>query len=129
MPPRDEVTWSGLEPEPKILNERAIVLHFRALQVSKETLALANHLQEPLPSVVVFGVGGEVSSQMSDSLRQQCNLHTRRTGIVFVGPVLVDRRCLFERHRRMILGATGTCAYRSRAIVGSMDIYFTPPLL
>ena len=77
MPPRDEVTWSGLEPEPKILNERTIVLHFRALQVGKEALALANHLQEPLPTVMILRMSAEVTGQMPNPLRQQRNLHTR----------------------------------------------------
>ena len=50
--------------------------------------------------MMVFGMGTEMTREVIDPLSEQRNLNTRGTGVPFVGPVLVDRRCLFERHRR-----------------------------
>lgn len=105
LPPRDVMAWSGLIPETKVLNERAILLNVRTLQVVQKTTALADHLQETATPMVVLGVGTEVTRQVVDPLGEERNLYAGRTGIPFVGPVLVDRGCLIERHRRKFLGA------------------------
>ena len=105
LPPRDMMAWSGLIPETKVLNERTVLRDVFALQILEQSLALADHLEETATPVVVLGVGTEVTLQVKDALREQRNLNAGGTGVPFVGPVLVNRGCLIERHRRKFLGA------------------------
>ena len=92
----------GLVPETKILNERAILLDIGSLEVVEQPATLADHLEQAATTVMVFRVRAEMPSEVADPLGKERNLHSCRSGIPFVGPVLVDRRCLVERHRRNI---------------------------
>ena len=87
------------------MNKRAELRNVRTLQVLEKALALANHLEETATPVMVLGVGTEVTRQVVDSLGEERDLYTGGTGVPFVGPVLVNRGCLIERHRRKFLGA------------------------
>jgi serine/threonine-protein kinase len=107
LPPRDVMACCELVPETKGLHKRAILQDVCVLQVLEETFALADHLEESATPMMILGVGAEVTRQVVDALCEQSDLYAGRTGVPFVGPVLVNRGCLIERHRRKFLGATG----------------------
>ena len=113
LPPRDMMAWSGLVPETKVLGEGAVLHNVRALQVLEQTFALPDHLKETATPVMVLGVGTEVTRQVVDPLGEERDLYAGGTGVPFVGPVLVNRGCLIERHRRKFLGA---CLRRVRQL-------------
>ncbi len=95
------------------MDESAILQDVRALQILEQALALPDHLKETATPVMVLGVGTEVTRQVVDALGEERNLHAGGTGVPFVGPVLVNRGCLIERHRRKFLGA---CLRRVRQL-------------
>jgi len=54
------------------------------VQIIQQTAALADHHQQPATRTVIFCVFLEVLGEMIDALREQRNLHIRRTSISFV---------------------------------------------
>ena len=94
MPPRDDMAWPDLVSETKFLHERATTM-------------------------MVLRVRTKMSREVLDAIREDGNLNPGRSGIHIVGPVLVDRECLIERHRRNILSACRAQPF-VRAIVGSI---------
>jgi len=54
------------------------------------TAAMADDLQQPAAAVMIFLVGFEVISQISNPLGKNCNLHFRGTGIAFMQLERVD---------------------------------------
>lgn len=87
-----------LVAQAKLANELAIRVEIGALEVLQETAALANHLQESLPAVVVLGVRPEVIIQVVDPFREHRDLDLRRAGVGFVPPGLREGGGLRECH-------------------------------
>ena len=96
---------------------------------------MADHLEEAATTMMVLRMRTEMTRQVVDALREEGNLNAGRTGVPFVGPVLVDRGSLVERHRRCILSRYPSCRRASwcvtftagleRAIAGSTVAYST----
>ena len=70
-----------LVTQPKLINQLAVGVEVGALQIGKETLARADHLQEAAAAVVVLGVRAEVIGEVIDPFREQRNLDLRRAGV------------------------------------------------
>lgn len=84
--------------ESKILNNPAVSIDVRPLQVFQEPLALTNHLQQPTATVMIFGVLLEVIVEVVNPLGEDRDLHPARTGVSIVTAVFGDRRCLLKSH-------------------------------
>ena len=63
-----------------------------ALEVFEESTSAADHFQESLARVEVFLMGLEMARERRDPLRQEGNLHLRRTGIRLMLTELFDHR-------------------------------------
>jgi hypothetical protein len=91
-----------LVPEPKLVDELAIGLEVRPLQVVEVTAALADHLEETAATVVVLGVLTEVIGEIIDPFRQYSDLDLGGAGVGGVLAILVDRGRLYEGHDKLI---------------------------
>ncbi len=84
-------------PRPRLLTElellrnSLIAVQVRVVQVIQQTAALANHHQEPSTGAMILLVLLQVLSQVIDPLREQRNLHIRRTCIPLVELEIVNR--------------------------------------
>ena len=84
--------------ETKILNDPAVSIDVRPLEVIQESATLAHHLEQSSPAVMIFGVLLEVVGEVVDTLSEDCDLHPARTSVSFVTTVFSDRRCLLKSH-------------------------------
>ena len=73
-----------------------------ALQIIQQAPALADHHQQPAARAVIFFVGLQMLRQMIDALRQQRDLHVRRTGVSVMCLKLLYRLC-FGFHKKVSL--------------------------
>src|SRR6185312_2503142 len=64
------------------------------LQIVEEAATLRNHLQQTAPGMVILDVSLEVFGQVIDPFRKDCDLHFGRTGVAFLGRVLLNERLL-----------------------------------
>jgi hypothetical protein len=87
-----------LVTQPKLINQLAVGVEVDALQIGKETLARADHLEESAPAVVVLGVRPEMISEVVDPFREHRDLHFGRTGVCLVPPILCDGGSLRKSH-------------------------------
>src|SRR5919204_1853753 len=86
--PRDVIV--SLITETQLLNELAVRLYVGSPQVIQESFTLAYHLQEAASTVVILAVLTKMVREVIDALGQDCDLDSRRPGIAFVGPVLLN---------------------------------------
>jgi hypothetical protein len=71
-------------------DQRNITVMVFTVQVGQQALTAVNHTQQTATTVVVFGVGLEVRSQLVDTGCQQCNLHFWATGVTGGTGVVFD---------------------------------------
>lgn len=88
----------GLIPEPEFLNDPAVAVDVRALQVVEQTATLSDHLEQPTTTVMVLFVGPEVIGQVIDAFGEYGDLNARRSGVGLMRPILLDGGGLFESH-------------------------------
>src|SRR5688500_5440349 len=81
----------------QIVDQRAISLQIRLLEVVQQTAALADHHQQPATAVVILLVRAEVIGELVDPLRQQSDLDRRAAPVVLVQLVLLDDGILVGR--------------------------------
>ena len=67
---RASVETAKLMPETKILNELPIGLQVGPLHVFEEPAPLADHLEQPLPRMMILLVRAEVIRQVVNALRE-----------------------------------------------------------
>jgi hypothetical protein len=63
------------------LNDGAVAVDIRLDQVLQESTTLSDQDQQSATTVVVMLVGLQVSGEITDSTRQECDLHLWRAGI------------------------------------------------
>ena len=78
----------------QLLRDRLIAAEVNRLQIFEQAAALADHHQQPASRAVVFFVGLQMLGQMVDALREQRDLHVRRTRVLGVRLELVNSLCL-----------------------------------
>lgn len=96
------VDTSGvLLAQTQTLDEAAIAVGVRTLEVVKQFATLADHLQQTTTGVVILGVCLEVAGQAIDASGQQRDLDFRRTGVALCALEIGDDLrflCGFESH-------------------------------
>jgi hypothetical protein len=100
--PRDHDYFSSIT-EPKLLDELAVSIDFRALHVIEEPATLSNELEKPLAAVVILLVRTEMVGEVIDPFGQDRNLHPGGTGIGLVCPELLDGRSFVESHELQLV--------------------------
>src|SRR5438034_5702499 len=88
----------SLAPQPEALDQRPVALYVLPPEVLEQAAALANHLEQATPGVMVLFVGPEVLGQLLDALGQQGDLNLGRAGVGLAPPIIADQRglLLFE---------------------------------
>ncbi len=81
---------SLLLANPELVDDRAVPLHVDILEVVEKPAAPADELQKAAAAVMILRVRFEVLGQVGDPVRQQRDLHFRRTGIARVRRIAVD---------------------------------------
>ena len=78
----------------QFFRDRLIASQVNRLQVFEKAAALADHHQQPAARAVVFFIGLQMLGQMVDALREQRDLHVRRTRVLGVRLKCFNRLCL-----------------------------------
>src|SRR5260221_4375079 len=89
--------WATPRPlmaETELFDELPILVQAGSLEVLQEPPALTHHHQQAALAVVVLRVHPEVVGEGVDPLGEPRDLHSGGPGVVFVQPVLLDRRRL-----------------------------------
>jgi hypothetical protein len=73
-----------LSAEPELLNQRPISLDILVLEVVQESPTLTHQFDQSPAGMVIFGVGLEMISQITDALAQDGYLHLGGAGIRFM---------------------------------------------
>src|SRR5262249_8342026 len=96
--PQGDRPWPGVHPRPRAarrgvsfrsapqaerIDQLAIAVEVLALQVVEQRAALADHLEEATPAVVVLVVVLQVLGQVRDALGQERDLNLWRTGVAW----------------------------------------------
>jgi hypothetical protein len=89
-------TELGSRPAPlsaqfQFLGDGLVAAHVHVVQIIQQTASLADHHQQPAPGSVILLVLLQMFRQVVDALRQQRNLHIRRTGIPLVQLKTINR--------------------------------------
>jgi hypothetical protein len=71
-----------------------ITTQINVLQIIEQATALADHYQQPATRAVIFFVRLQMFRQMVDAMREQRNLHVRRTRVFVVRLELFNCLCL-----------------------------------
>ena len=87
-----------LVSETKVRNDFAITFEVCPLEVVEQAATLANHLQQALPAVMVFGVGAEVIGEVVDVRCKNRYLDLGRTRVARMRAVLFYCRGLLKCH-------------------------------
>src|SRR5581483_12436441 len=80
----------GLSPQAELLDQGAIALQIRPLQVVEQPAAAADELEQPAPRIVVLRVRAQVLRELVDPGREEGDLHLRGAGVAPVPAVLAD---------------------------------------
>jgi hypothetical protein len=88
----------GLVPQPQLLNDLAVGIDVRALQVVEQTATLSVHLEQTTTTMMVVLVGAEMVVQLLDALGEERHLNTSRAGVSRVRPVFLDGCAFIESH-------------------------------
>ena len=86
---------NGLLAQVQLFDDCAVTLDVDLLQVAKKVTSVTDHLQHAAAAVVVLVVCLEVLGQRVDAMGKDRDLYLGRTGVTFVGLVLVDNELLF----------------------------------
>jgi hypothetical protein len=78
----------------QFLGDRLVASQIGMLQIVEQAAALADHDQQATARAVIFLVGLQMVGQMVDAMREQRDLHIRRTGVFGVQLKLFNRLCL-----------------------------------
>ena len=78
----------------QFLCDRLIASQINGLQVFEQAAALADHDQQPAARAVILFVGLQMLGQMVDAMREQRDLHVRRTRVLGVRLKCFNRLCL-----------------------------------
>src|SRR6266404_5867848 len=78
-PPRGGAGY--LAPQTQTLDQRGVALGVPGFQVVEQTAALADHLQEAAPRMVILRVAFEMLGEVDDPLGQDGDLNFRRSGV------------------------------------------------
>ena len=94
----------------KSLDQPLVTAIVSAPEIIQNLAPLRHELQQPAPRMVVFDMCFEVFRQIIDPLRQEGNLHLRRTGIAGFDGICLDkirftRGCYRHRHQPLFLPA------------------------
>jgi hypothetical protein len=79
-----------LSAQPELLNQRPISLDILVLEVVQEAPALTHQFDQSPTGMMIFGVGLEMISQITDTLAQDGYLHLGGAGIRFMCAKPVD---------------------------------------
>src|SRR5260221_9177538 len=82
--------WRKLLAQAKLLDQLVIFPVVLSLEVVEDLAALAHHLEQPAPRMMVLDVRLEVVGQPVYPGREQCDLHFRGTRIARHALVLLD---------------------------------------
>src|SRR5262249_28964232 len=103
-----------LSAQAQLLDEGAVALEIRLLQVSEEPAAAAHELQEASARVMVLRMGAEMLGEVVDALGQHRELHLRGAGGLRVPAVFGDQLLLrFFRERHVVLSIAVTSLPRA----------------
>ena len=78
----------------QFLGDGPIASQVNRLQVFEQAAALADHDQQPATRAVILFVGLQMLGQMVDAMREQRDLHVRRTRVLGVRLECFNRLCL-----------------------------------
>jgi len=73
---------------------RLVAAQIHALQVFEQAATLADHHQQTAARAVILFVGLQMLGQMVDAMREQRDLHVRRTRVLGVRLKLFNSLCL-----------------------------------
>src|SRR5712692_10051989 len=82
-----------LFPDSEFVDDRPVALLVRLLQIVEKTATASDQLEQSAPAVVVLRMRLEMLRQIADAIRQKCDLHLRRAGVVVVGAILRNQIC------------------------------------
>ena len=85
----------ALLSQAELADDRAVTLDVVLLQVVQQISSVTDHLLKTAAAVEVLLVGLEVLGQVGDAAGQNCNLYLGRTGVSFVGSVLLNQAEFF----------------------------------
>ena len=86
--------FDALFAKAKFLDDCAVPIDVRLLEVSEQIPALTDHFQKAASRVMIFLVGLQVVSQIVNSLSQERDLHLRRARVTLVHCIGLDNRFL-----------------------------------
>jgi hypothetical protein len=78
----------------QFLGDRLIAAQINRLQIFKQASALADHDQQPAARAVILFISLQMLGQMVDAMREQRDLHVRRTRVLGVRLKCFNRLCL-----------------------------------
>src|SRR5579871_3142760 len=84
-------------------NQRFVALDVLRLHIVEQAATLRHHLDHAAAGMIVLGVGLEVLGEVGDALRQDRDLHLRRTGVIVAGRVLGDQLFLAFRGNHSVI--------------------------
>jgi hypothetical protein len=90
--------------ELELFGYRLVTVQIDGLQIIQQTPALTDHHEQSTPRTMILFVLLQVIGQMVDALRQQRNLHIRRTGIPLV-ELKITNRLRFCLHVYLLIRA------------------------
>src|SRR5262245_26916288 len=79
-----------LPPQAELLDQGAVALEVRALQVVEQPSAAPDELEQAAARVVILRVRAQVLGELVDPGGEKGDLHLRRTGVALVPAVLAD---------------------------------------
>src|SRR5262245_15220577 len=80
----------SLPPQAELLDQGAVALEVRPLEVVQQTAAAADELEQAAARVVILRVRAQMVGELVDPGGEKGDLHLRRTGVALVPAVLAD---------------------------------------
>src|SRR5262245_43834400 len=80
----------ALLADPEAIDELPVPVGVVTLQVVEQSAALADHLEQAAPAVVVLQVGLEMPRELVDPVGEQRHLHVGGAGVGVVGAVVAN---------------------------------------
>src|SRR4051794_32166663 len=84
---------SRLLADAELVDDRAVALEVRLLEVVQKAAATPDQLQEAATAVMVLRVRLEVLRQIGNSAREECDLHFWGAGIAVMRAILGNEIC------------------------------------
>ena len=85
----------ALSSQTELANDGTVTLNIVVLQIVEEVSSVTDHLLKTAAAVEVVLVCLQMLGERCDSVGQKRDLHLGRTGISFMGCVLLDNALLF----------------------------------